>query len=627
MSDEKEMKLTNGEEAAKATSSGETRRESSQEESHPNEQSTPVTATAPAATTSTPVNPLPPSTTFPPPTPNQVERRILSAHMENMIREPLATQNPDHSREFFLAINRECRNAANHAMGIFCLDCRGIPMPWGQNLPQVHDDRGNRVLRGSPGTVLAGVRLNSLRAIATLSTVAYLEVTRQPHATVDGLANMETQYAASADAGRRIARLWRTLRNVAQGEGRSVPHYYDLILRALMEPFLSEDALGNSFLGHQADGGSSSRRSGEGSAHPGSGDQVLGSREGRGAIEPSPTPPTQGQDLSGPSGEEGSEEESGEDDSMDDDDDEDEDEKDLGDSDSIMPSREKKSGFQFNRPAKRRPWEFVPGSDLSPAELGKPNPSKFFLIRQNKNNHFEKDIRQYPRWEKFDWNNKGHIDCLNRHRRQIKSRTRGATHEPRLPWTQMEHDVLKDLVDQAIQSGKHRLSIDWDEISRDMSKRFENIVQNPGQAMAQTTELLDGKVLPAKGKANTLKSIRKGSLNRKGTAIKNQVEKFGDIYKMLIDSKPLANKGPKKKRPAAQLTDLENTDDDDTTPPSDKKMRPKRVKRVNNGPKDMPDRGPKPSGPSPPPGGAGGIAGPMGDVSWTSVNQAEFLAR
>jgi hypothetical protein len=382
-----------------------------------------------------------------------------------MIREPLATQNPDHSREFFLAINRECRNAANHAMGIFCLDCRGIPMPWGQNLPQVHDDRGNRVLRGSPGTVLAGVRLNSLRAIATLSTVAYLEVTRQPHATVDGLANMETQYAASADAGRRIARLWRTLRNVAQGEGRSVPHYYDLILRALMEPFLSEDALGNSFLGHQADGGSSSRRSGEGSAHPGSGDQVLGSREGRGAIEPSPTPPTQGQDLGGPSGEEGSEEESGEDDSMDDDDDEDEDEKDLGDSDSIMPSREKKSGFQFNRPAKRRPWEFVPGSDLSPAELGKPDPSKFFLIRQNKNNHFEKDIRQYPRWEKFDWNNKGHIDCLNRHRRQIKSRTRGATHEPRLPWTQMEHDVLKDLVDQAIQSGKHRLSIDWDEIS------------------------------------------------------------------------------------------------------------------------------------------------------------------
>jgi hypothetical protein len=37
MSDEKEMKLTNGEEAVKGTSSGETRGESSQEESRPNE--------------------------------------------------------------------------------------------------------------------------------------------------------------------------------------------------------------------------------------------------------------------------------------------------------------------------------------------------------------------------------------------------------------------------------------------------------------------------------------------------------------------------------------------------------------------------------------------------------------
>jgi len=497
-------------------------------------------------------------------------------------------------------------------------------MPWGENLPQFHDDRGNEILRGGLGTVLAGVRLRSLNAIVTLSTVAYLEVHGLPHTTVDGLARMESTYPASAAAGQRIARLWSTLRNLAD-DGDSIPQFYDLILRALMEPFLTENDLGNSFLTTQGARSGSSRQSGPANTRNGGGNQGT---IRQGGVEPSPTPTRHLGSLGGVSGEEAgektgeeeSEEESEENESMDGD----EDEEELGDSDSIMPAREKKSGFQFNRPAKRRPWEFVPGTDLSPAELGKPDPSKFFLIRQNKNNPMEKDIRQYPRWEKLDWNNKKHIDCLNRHRRQIKGRTSGITHEPRLPWTQMEHDVLKDLVDQAIQSGQHRLNIDWDEISRNMSRRFENVVQNPGQAMAQTSEYFEGKILPAKGKANTLKTIRKGTPTRKASAVKNQAEKFGDIYKMLVDSKPLANKGPKKKRPAEQITDDNSTDDT----ASAKKMRPKRVKRVYKGPKDMPDARPKPPGPPPPPGGAGGIAGPMGgDGTWNAVNRTALPAR
>ena len=533
--------------------------------------------------------------------------------MEQMIREPQNAE--DHSNEFFLNINRRCRNADNHGMGVFCVDCRGIPMPWGEDLPEVHDDRGRVIVRGGLGTVLAGVRLNSLTAIATLSTVAYLDVNGLSHATVDGLANMESRYVASAQAGSRIARLWRTLRNLSDSQD-SVPHYYDIILRALTEPFLTENALGNSFLATQHPS-RSSPQSDQGNAHGQAVNQSHDSRQSYTAAETSPTPSTHG--LGGPSGEEGSEEESDEDESMDEDDAEDDEV--AENSDEIMPAREKKTGFQFNRPAKRRPWEFVPGTDLSPAELGKPEPSKFFLIRQNKNNNTEKDIRQYPRWEKFDWNSKSQIDSLNRHRRQIKSRTSGITHEPRLPWTQMEHDVLKDLVDQAIQSGKHRLNINWDEISRDMSRRFENVVQNPGQAMAQTSEYFDGKVFPTKGRANTLRSIRKGTPSRKGSAVKNQAEKFGDIYKMLIDSKPLANKGPKKKRPAEQITGLGNTTED-TASPSVKTTRPKRIKRVDKVPKDVPDRGPKPPGPPPPPGGAGAISGSMGDGGWTAVTQS-----
>lgn len=97
---------------------------------------------------------------------------------------------------------------------------------------------------------------------------------------------------------------------------------------------------------------------------------------------------------------------------------------------------------------------------MEPAVLGQPDPSKKFLVRQKASNPAEEDVRQYPGWYDMDWNNKDHIDALNRNRRQIRARTSGNIAETRPSWTQMEKDVLKDLVQKALNDGKTRANID-----------------------------------------------------------------------------------------------------------------------------------------------------------------------
>lgn len=48
-------------------------------------------------------------------------------------------------------------------------------------------------------------------------------------------------------------------------------------------------------------------------------------------------------------------------------------------------------------------WEFLPGTDLTPARLGKPDPAKFFLCRQLISSPQVKDLCEYPKWHTFDW--------------------------------------------------------------------------------------------------------------------------------------------------------------------------------------------------------------------------------
>jgi hypothetical protein len=97
-------------------------------------------------------------------------------------------------------------------------------------------------------------------------------------------------------------------------------------------------------------------------------------------------------------------------------------------------------------------WEFVEGQDLTDAKFAEPDPSKFFMVRQDINNNSKIDVRQYLHISNFDWNDKAHIKRLNLSRRQIKNRTYGSA-AVRLPWSQREKYILKHEIIRGLQNG------------------------------------------------------------------------------------------------------------------------------------------------------------------------------
>jgi hypothetical protein len=274
------------------------------------------------------------------------------------------------------------------------------------------------------------------------------------------------------------------------------------------------------------------------------------------------------------------------------------------------------SGKKSNRPPPRGDWEFVEGTNLDDAVLGQPDPSKYFLVRQMHSKPDKKDVRQYPGWENMDWNDPDHIAALNRARRQIRMRTSGAIAEPRLPWTQLEKDVLKQLIQDAINAGQKRTTIDWDAISTGMSRHFEGLIQKEGEPLARMTEVVNGVEKEPKRKTPLkLKTERKGAQHRGPRAVQNQAEKYGDIALIITATQPKRGRkrkpGDSKSNSKQEIDSPESQDGEsaDDTDSDSHAVHPKQ-KRLR-GPKDMPDRSPKPPGPPPPPGGSGGIAGSM----------------
>jgi hypothetical protein len=553
--------------------------------------------------------------------PGQVERRPPSDLQRSMIQEPLQStiaRQQDPANRLLATVSPNCPHGRDHEMGMFCHECRGIQMPWGTSLPRVRDDSGEDLRRGPNGSIFQGVQLQNFNAIATLSVRAYLELTHRPAMSIDGFNGFEARYTAAANAGRLVARLVDSLRRVATNPER-VPAFHDIVHLALLEPDLSyENHRENILRIIETEGEENSRPHGHDNAARGARGEGLGgidSRQGRGQSQGSGSSDNQEIETSGttsgPSGFPPP------------------DEDDQGD--LIFEPMRDISGPQSHRPPKRGDWEFVEGTDLSDAVLGQPDPSKYFLVRQMHSNPVEKDCRQYPSWEKMDWNDPRHITDLNRARRQIRMRTSGAIAEPRLPWTQLEKDILKRLVQDAINSGQKRTTIDWDVISENMSKQFEGVVQKEGDALAQTTSVIDGvEQAPKHKRAPKLKSERTGTQQRGASALKNQAYKYGDIYLMINATQPRKEKT--KKRDAAgnskQESESPEYQDEDAVEDVDSddepiQPKPKRVK----GPKDMPDRGPKrPPGP-PPPGGAGGLAGPMGKSGGITPTRTPMAAR
>ncbi|KAF7874574.1 uncharacterized protein EAF02_008551 [Botrytis sinoallii] len=186
-------------------------------------------------------------------------------------------------------------------------------------------------------------------------------------------------------------------------------------------------------------------------------------------------------------------------------------------------------------------WRFVEGTDITNAQLGNPDPSKFYLTRQNVDDPEEVDLRQYAQIAGFDWNNPADIKKLNKARAQNRKRTHGNIAETRIPWTQLEKDKLQEEVQDAIRVGETRHTIDWDEIADRLRQRFDGFVQKKGSKLAPGVERE-----PKNGKKDrTLKTSRSDRVgyNRTGSATETQALKYPDILKLINDATGLGGKG------------------------------------------------------------------------------------
>jgi hypothetical protein len=211
-----------------------------------------------------------------------------------------------------------------------------------------------------------------------------------------------------------------------------------------------------------------------------------------------------------------------------------------------------------NAPARRGKWQFVEGTDLSDAKLSQPDPSKFFLIRQIIDNHEQKDCRQYPRWETFDWNDPEHITHLNNARRQIRARTSGIIAKPRPVWTLLEKEKLKELISEAIDTRPAGGKIDWANIASKMQAYFEGKTQKAGEDLAPPcSKMVDGKEVISKKKMLKLKADRIG-FSRNASAINTQAHKYGDIVALLQGDQ----EGPKTKKHGLDNSSKDKNEDD-----------------------------------------------------------------
>ncbi|KAF7943138.1 hypothetical protein EAE96_011080 [Botrytis aclada] len=186
-------------------------------------------------------------------------------------------------------------------------------------------------------------------------------------------------------------------------------------------------------------------------------------------------------------------------------------------------------------------WRFVEGTDISNAQIGIPDPSKFYLTRQNVDDPEEVDLRQYAQIAGFDWNDPEDIKKLNKARAQNRKRTHGNIAETRIPWTQLEKDKLLEEVQDAIRVGETRHTIDWDEIADRLRQRFDGFVQKKGSKLAPGVERE-----PKNGKKDrTLKTSRSDRVgySRTGSATETQALKYPDILKLINDATGLGGKG------------------------------------------------------------------------------------
>ncbi|KAH7382991.1 hypothetical protein BKA64DRAFT_749088 [Cadophora sp. MPI-SDFR-AT-0126] len=194
---------------------------------------------------------------------------------------------------------------------------------------------------------------------------------------------------------------------------------------------------------------------------------------------------------------------------------------------------EQHSKLKFNKSAEKEneeyKWEFLPGTDLSPACLGEPDPSKFFLCLQLVSMPEIKELCQYGQWQNFDWNDPKSIVNLNMFRGRTRHRTAGRIADPDLPWTQMEKTALKSLIERELKGEKTQTTIDCDVIAAGLMSHFKSIIQPAGVPMAQNSTLAkDGSEKLNPIYATILVKNRVGSIARSAAEVKQQATKYAD---------------------------------------------------------------------------------------------------
>ncbi|KAF7876685.1 hypothetical protein EAF04_001770 [Stromatinia cepivora] len=548
-------------------------------------------------------------------------------------------------------LSTTCAYYHKHLIGRFCFHCRGMEMPWGDDLPIAVDASGNEIRKAPQGALLEGVKnLTEAHEISQLAILIEFRTILQDLDTIPGLVENLKFFPNLHDVARRITDLTKELETLAdESEREQLPHWFNTLHELLREPTLThdqyfarvarewnlrpikeairrvktaalvpdsfrmstrvfttppmaltrEDAIKNDNEIHnkaEVDelidhlDRNESRGPGyvqftldfvnwlRGGAHSTGHDAPQwGPRYAKEYHDLRyPVPAEVHNTSNNASGFSGRldfyrghnsapttprcSEEDSDVEVYDSNDDEEELE---GAYFKKLPEVKKNTPGRANVK-----WRFVEGSDIENAELGKPDPSKFYLTRQNVDDPLEVDLRQYAQISGFNWNDPEDIKKLNKARAQNRKRTHGNIAETRIPWTQMEKICLEEEIRDAIKAGFDRRTMNWDEIAARLKDRFEGVFQPKGSKLAPGVEreAKDGK------KDRTLKTSRSGrtGYNRSGSATETQALKYPDILKLVNKATGLGGKGGRgiirgSRRSVSEMID-DQQDEEDNRP-------------------------------------------------------------
>lgn len=396
-------------------------------------------------------------------------------------------------------------------------------MRFGQQLPVARDDAGNTTRFGPAGSILEHVNVQDTDAVGVIAVILHLARHAQDFNAVVGLDNLAASYPNSVRAAEDIIQLWNILDAVAGEADKWVfPTASELLGAAMDDPSITSEYLlfrnSSRFVGR---GGPDPNPS---SYTPASWQRVRLTYPAR-TTDSQTSPMENTIDLTGADAlpevilDEP-----------------------LDDQDLIFKKMKVPVGFASNKPAQKAPkgdrWEFVPGTDISGAVLGKPDPTKFFLIRQLESNPTIQDRRDYPKWQNFDWYDHDEVKALNKARTQIRLRSTGAIAKWHPPWTQMEKDELTRIIKEVLASGVGAGEINWTDVSQEMSRAFDGVTQYEGEPLAQTSKYEKTGVLKERLKfPKKLLITREGPVLRGGPAMAKQAHKYADIHLMLSGGK------------------------------------------------------------------------------------------